>query len=172
VLAIVSTGRYADRLQADVALSTGGVAVWRHTLGPADRWGLGVAATADFGDPALTPVAEYAHWDARWTANVRAPFEGQVRYWLAEWVSLGGQWLVQGGQFHVTAPGAAFDTARVTAGTLTAVLALGRRTGPLLELGSGRTLFRRYRALNGGDELETLNFVPAQAHTLALAWRF
>ncbi len=172
LLAVISTGRYADALHADVPLSTGGLAVWRRQLGPDSRWGLGFAATADLGDPAIVPLLEYAHWDARWTANVRLPMEGQVRYWLTEWVSLGGQWLVQGGQYRVTETGSALDTARVTAGTLGAVLAIGRRSGPLLELESGRTLFRRYRALKDGENVETLNFAPAAAHTLGVAWRF
>lgn len=172
LLAIVSTGRYADDLHADVPLSTGGIAVWRWLLGADSRWGLGFSATADLGDPGFVPLIEYAHWDARWTANLRLPLEGQVRYWLTEWVSVGGQWLVQGGQYRVTDPGAGLDTARVTAGTLGAVLAVGRRSGPLLELESGRTLFRRYRALKDGEDVQTLNFAPAAAHALGVAWRF
>jgi hypothetical protein len=172
LLAIVSTGRYADDLHADVPLSTGGIAVWRWLLGADSRWGLGISATADLGDPGLVPLLEYARWDARWTANLRLPLEGQVRYWLTEWVSVGGHWLVQGGQYYVTGPGSGLDTARVTAGTLGAVVAIGRRNGALLELEGGRTLFRRYRSLKEGEVVQTLNFAPAEAYALGVAWRF
>lgn len=172
IVALLATGRFADRLNADVPLATGGLAVLRQRLGPSARWGFGAVAGADFGDPLLTPVIEYAYSDGRWTANLQLPLNGDVRYWIGDRVSVGARWLVQGGAYRVTSEERAVDTARVTAGTLAAVLSLGGRTGPLVELAAGRTLFQRYRALRAGNDVETLNFTAAPMVSFGAAWRF
>ena len=171
-LAVLAAGTFADAEHADVPLSTGGFAVWRFNTAPHERWGVGVSATNDLGDPGLVPLVEYARWTSRWTANLRLPLEGDVRFWLLDWVSLGGQWLVKGGDYHVTAEHASVDRARVTEGSLGAVFALGRRTGPQLELSAGRTLFQRYRALWDGNEVEAFNFAPGDYRSAVVSWRF
>lgn len=171
-LAIVAAGIFADDPNSDHGLVWGGVAVGRFRTGPTERWGLGLSAGAEFGDPLLTPLVEYAYWSSRWTANLQLPLNGDVRLWLSDEVSIGGQWLVKGGDFHVNAQGVPIDEVRVTEGSLAAVVAIGRRTGPQLELSAGRTLFRRYRVLVDGQEVNAFNFAAGDVRSAVVSWRF
>ena len=169
---VLATGRFSVGSDASVPLVTGGYALWRFLLSRNARWGVGVSATSELGTPALVPLLEYVRWSRDWTVDLRLPLEGDVRWWPSDRVSLGAQWQVRGGEYRTTDKLLPSDTVRVTEGTFAAVLAFGGRGGPQLELSSGQSLFRQYRALNDGRKQVSLDFAPAGYVAGALSWRY
>jgi hypothetical protein len=172
LFAIAFVGRNADDPLADAPIIAGGTVLWRAKNGPDARLGFGASATAEFGEPTLVPVFEYAAWNDAWTIDLRLPFYGQVRRWLTHGLNVGVQWLVEGGDYTVTAKGAPVNEARVTAGTLGALIAFGARTGLEMQLVAGQSLFERYQALHNSHPVVTVNFAPSPYYAAAPVWRF
>lgn len=172
LFALVFISRNADDPSTDVPVQLGGTFIWRLHASRASRLGWGVSANAEFGDPGLVPVFEYATWSPSWTLEMRLPFYAQAKYWLGPRVSAGMQWLVEGGDYYITQPGAPVTDSRFTVGTLSGLIALGSRLGPELQLIAGQTVFERYQSLHGSRSVLTVNFAPSPFYQAAAVWRF
>jgi hypothetical protein len=169
---VLAAGYFAASDDYNVPLSIGGYGLWTWSLSDHSRWGIGASATAELGDPGLLPLLHYESWHSNWTANITLPLDADVRWWLTRSVNVGGQWQARGGSYNATDGKLPFDEVRYRTGSASAVLGIGGRTGPLLDVTLGRTVYRRYRELQDKASVLTLDFKPETVISAKTAWRF
>ncbi len=171
-LAYLATGEFSDGWPPEGQQRTSGGAIWQVRTSPSSTFGLGGGFTFVFGEPRAVPIVSYAYREGRWSANVRLPFRGDVRYSLSEWTRVGAEYFVQGGEFSVRDPAAAVDTVRYTSQLAGVLLAIGPAWGPQLQLDAGTTLYRHYTARDNGNTVLSLGFKDAAFYRMGVAVRF
>lgn len=170
-LAYVAGGRFSDSwpTEGPGRASAGGIYEVRAT--PTTTLGVGGGFTYVFGAPRAVPILALAYRDGPWSANVRFPFRADARYAVSDWVRVGAEAFVQGGEFNVT-DSPAVDTVRYTAQRVGALVSIGRPAGPQLQFDAGQTLYRHYTALDNRDTVLSLGFKDAPFYRAGLAWRW
>ncbi len=172
VLGYLATGEYSDGWLPSGGRRTFGGGLWQVRTSPSSTWGLGGGFTYVFGEPRAVPLVTYAYREGPWTANVRFPFRADARYALSEWVRVGAETFVQGGEFSVHDPSASVDTVRTTSQLVGALVAIGPVSGPQVQIDAGTSVYRHYTALNDRDTVVSLGFHDAMFYRAGLAVRF
>jgi len=170
-LAYVAAGRFSDQWPPDGQGRTaaGGIYQWRAS--PTTILGAGAGFTYVFGEPRAVPILALAFREGPWSADVRFPFRADVRYAINEWVRVGAETFVQGGEFNVTKE-TAVDTVQYTSQLAAALLTIGRPGRLQFQLDTGIAVYRHYTALDNGNTVESLGFKDAPFYRAGLAWRW
>jgi hypothetical protein len=170
-LAYLATGRFSDQWPAEGRERTSAGGIYQVRTTPATTLGVGGGFTYVFGAPRAVPILAAAYREGPWSASVRFPFRADARYAIGNWVRVGAEYFVQGGEFNVT-DSTAVDTVRYTAQLAGALVAVGRPGGPQLQLDAGATVNRSYTARDQGNTVLALGFKDAPFYRAGLAWRW
>lgn len=169
--AFVGSGRFSNQWPTEGRGRTAAGGIYQVRSSPATILGVGGAFTYLFGEPRAVPILALAYREGAWSANVRFPFRAEVRYAIAEWMRVGAETFVQGGEFNITNE-PAVDTVQYTSQLAAALLSIGRPGGLQVQVDAGSTVYRHYTALDNRNTVESLGFKDAPFYRAGLTWRW